>query len=373
MELDSSVQSRIAPMDDTGRLIKPANRKVEEDVGTSPIDFRNLLINSNAEAAERAKKDAAGDLTSADSYKSFLENLNRQTEKQRAPKNKLDKEDFLKLFVTQLQNQDPLKPKDGTEMASELAQFNSVEQMVNVNTTLERMEGFNKQGQNLSLISSIGKRAYVNSGKAVVDSGHVSELTLDTNRPVTGGILEVKNVAGQTVMTKTIGNLQEGHNVLPWDGKDDKGVVLRDGTYTVSLTSAGENGSRDTLELITTTKIEGIDLKNADKVFKTDLGNLGVMDVLSIEDGGKKSEPKKPVPLKSEVPKPVTTAQADLPSLEGPAGDIQVAAAIPVTTSDPTISSAPPAVSAPEATPGPARGPVSTQTFVPATTPKLTL
>ena len=51
-------------------------------------------------------------------------------------KGEMGKEAFLKLLVAQLKNQDPLAPSDGKEMAAQLAQFSSVEQLVSVNDTL---------------------------------------------------------------------------------------------------------------------------------------------------------------------------------------------------------------------------------------------
>ena len=45
----------------------------------------------------------------------------------------LGQQEFLQLLVTQLQNQDPMNPQDGAEFASQLAQFNSVEQLIQVN------------------------------------------------------------------------------------------------------------------------------------------------------------------------------------------------------------------------------------------------
>jgi len=44
---------------------------------------------------------------------------------------------FLQLLVSQMQNQDPTAPMDGTQMAAQLAQFSSVEQLINVNAKLD--------------------------------------------------------------------------------------------------------------------------------------------------------------------------------------------------------------------------------------------
>ena len=48
----------------------------------------------------------------------------------------LGQEDFLLMLVTQLNNQDPLNPMEGSEFAAQLAQFTSVEQLLSLNKTL---------------------------------------------------------------------------------------------------------------------------------------------------------------------------------------------------------------------------------------------
>ena len=47
------------------------------------------------------------------------------------------KSQFLKLLVAQLKGQNPLDPKDGTEFVSQLAQFSSLEELINIRTSLE--------------------------------------------------------------------------------------------------------------------------------------------------------------------------------------------------------------------------------------------
>ena len=69
----------------------------------------------------------------------------------------LGKEDFLKLLVAQLSAQDPLNPMDSREFTAQLAQFSALEQMTNVNSTLEELVTAQQAMGNSSMISLIGK------------------------------------------------------------------------------------------------------------------------------------------------------------------------------------------------------------------------
>lgn len=50
-----------------------------------------------------------------------------------------DRDVFLKLLVAQLKNQDPLAPQDGVQFVAQLAQFNSLDQLININRRLEEL------------------------------------------------------------------------------------------------------------------------------------------------------------------------------------------------------------------------------------------
>lgn len=64
-------------------------------------------------------------------------------------KNELGKDAFMTLLVAQMQNQDPLNPSTDTEFISQLAQFSSLEQMQNLNTTLNNQNAFGLVGKNV--------------------------------------------------------------------------------------------------------------------------------------------------------------------------------------------------------------------------------
>jgi flagellar basal-body rod modification protein FlgD len=64
----------------------------------------------------------------------------------------LGKDDFLKLLVTQLQHQDPLKPMDDTQFMSQMAQFSTLEQMTNMSGELERLSFSGQVSEAVGLI-----------------------------------------------------------------------------------------------------------------------------------------------------------------------------------------------------------------------------
>lgn len=71
--------------------------------------------------------------------------------------NTLGKDDFLKLLMVQLQNQDPTSPMDDKEFISQMAQFSSLEQMTNLTTSMEEMISIQEQNQLLSYSHFVGK------------------------------------------------------------------------------------------------------------------------------------------------------------------------------------------------------------------------
>ena len=69
----------------------------------------------------------------------------------------LGKDEFFKMLIAQLKNQDPLNPQDGAEFSAQLAQFSSLEQLTNLNKTLEAQGASYSALMNLQSVSMIGK------------------------------------------------------------------------------------------------------------------------------------------------------------------------------------------------------------------------
>lgn len=270
------------------------NKQTKQVKTDETIDFKTLLMNSNESEKVKKKMNDSGDLSSAKSYEDFLQSLNRQTEKRRLPKSDLDKNDFLKLFITQLQNQDPLKPKDGTEMASQLAQFNGLEQMMNVNKTLEKLESSSKESQNFNLINTVGKEAFIKTGQISVADGKSTELEFESPMKTDSAKVKIKDVNGKAIIEKELGIIEAGKNTFTIDPKDIKGNNITDGRYSVSLSYRDKEGVEQNLDTSAKVKIDGIDMSGEDILLETAIGKKSLSEIRAIRNPEEKETTTEP-------------------------------------------------------------------------------
>ena len=94
--------------------------------------------------------------------------------------NQLGKDDFLKLLITQLSNQDPTNPMENTEFIAQMAQFSSLEQMTNMNESFGRMASMINSSQ---AATTIGKTVEINAGDTTT-RGVVEATTMGQNPQV---------------------------------------------------------------------------------------------------------------------------------------------------------------------------------------------
>ncbi|HYW49626.1 MAG TPA: flagellar hook capping FlgD N-terminal domain-containing protein [Gemmatimonadaceae bacterium] len=125
----------------------------------------------------------------------------------------MGKDDFLKLLVAQLKNQDPQSPANADQMAAQLAQFSSVEQLTNISKTLE-LQG-TSQASLLNevaagtAVNNIGRRITAQSDLMEIDgSGNETLLVTGNGGPVKLNVFDPRT--GALVSTRDMGSLGSG-------------------------------------------------------------------------------------------------------------------------------------------------------------------
>ncbi len=111
-------------------------------------------IATTMKAADKAALDMQ-----VDAFNTALNGTKKQ------PQN-LDKDDFLKILITQLQNQDPTKPMEDREFIAQMAQFSSLEQMTNMSRQFTELSATLKGSQAMNLL---GRTVELVQGENVVE------------------------------------------------------------------------------------------------------------------------------------------------------------------------------------------------------------
>lgn len=108
----------------------------------------------------------------------------------REPNNDLGKDAFLKILITQLSNQDPLDPLQDKDFIAQMAQFSTLEQMTNMNKSIEQMAALNKAsavsyiGRVIEYTDDDGLPAYSQVGFVRFEDGKVILNTADGDVPL---------------------------------------------------------------------------------------------------------------------------------------------------------------------------------------------
>lgn len=160
---------------------------------------------------------------------------------------KLGKEEFLKLLTTQLANQNPLEPVDNQAFIAQLAQFATVEQQSQMNSTLESLLMAQASSNQTGVANLVGKDVTFTSDK-------ITRGAQDTQTIINGNLLDeatkvnaiITDASGKTVRTITrTAKTAAGPVSFEWDGRDSSGKELPAGQYTVKLTA--ENAEKQSV------------------------------------------------------------------------------------------------------------------------------
>src|ERR1043166_6613177 len=100
----------------------------------------------------------------------------QQGSSQTPPNQTVTKDGFLKLLIAQLQNQDPLQPMDNQQFAVQLATFNSLEQLMDINKQLTALQTAQGQATQFNAASLIGKQINAEGNKIAVENGAPAKL-----------------------------------------------------------------------------------------------------------------------------------------------------------------------------------------------------
>lgn len=179
----------------------------------------------------------------------------------------LNKDDFLKLLLVELQHQDPTEPMDSDKILSQTSQLATLESAKNTNDSLEALAKSLKSTQQFSTISAIGKMADVGSDTIGHDEGSVSSFELYFPKEVASGSIEILDNDGEVVSTMELEAQSAGVHKFDWDGKLSNGDIAQSAMYHIRANYNNPDGDSLTTKM-GTYPIESVKFDNGNTLVK---------------------------------------------------------------------------------------------------------
>ena len=154
----------------------------------------------------------------------------------------LDREAFMSLLTTQMQNQDPLSPMANEEFIAQLATFSSLEQLMGLNTMTQAVSlGINSLN-NAAMVDLVGQHVVAEGDEFAYDGEGGHELMFDAESTTSSSTLTIYDEDGNVVNSYDLGALDAGEGSWTWDGEDSDGQPVEAGTYRFEITAEDAEG-----------------------------------------------------------------------------------------------------------------------------------
>jgi flagellar basal-body rod modification protein FlgD len=194
----------------------------------------------------------------------------------------LTQQDFLNLLVAQMKNQDPLNPVDNNQMATQMAQFASLDALNNMNTTLTNIANSQASMNSLQGIGLLGKKVEANGNSLSIEKGNVSEGYYQLSSP--GKVtIQIFDAQGQLVRTIEDGLKDISKQKVVWDGKNEQGMTQPDGTYQFQVSAVDTKGQSVSASSNFVATVTGISFENGIVYLQCGPKKITLSDIISIQ------------------------------------------------------------------------------------------
>lgn len=202
----------------------------------------------------------------------------------KAPSNDtLGKDEFLTMLVAQLQYQDPMNPMDSTGFTAQLAQFSSLEQLENINSTLEAQKVHQTSSENAQAVQFIGKQVTAVGNTVNLDADGTATLNFDLAGDADATYFKIYDTTGAYMGDFEVGSLTAGEQQVTWDGTGQNGQPLPEGQYSFEVLAVDDQDVPVSATTFSTGVVTGVSYQNGEAYLQTNNFLLPLSSVVRVD------------------------------------------------------------------------------------------
>ena len=194
----------------------------------------------------------------------------------------LTAEDFLKLFLTEIQNQDPTNPTDTKDMMSEFSALTQLSQNEQTNAYLESLVSSSASSGLSSAVSYLNKTITYSDDTITVSNAAAASGSFTLAGDASSVAVSVYNSDGNKVSTINLGGLSAGTQSFTWNCQNSSGKTASDGTYTFAVSAKDSSGKTVTATTGGTATVTGVTYQNGTTYLDTSKGEIPLSSVTHV-------------------------------------------------------------------------------------------
>ena len=234
-------------------------------------------------------------------------------------KNVMGKDDFMKLLMTQLQHQDPMKPMDHHEFGAQLAQFTQLEQLTNIGSGIQGLRTDRGEDSKLQAVAMIGKKVQAAGNEVELVDGQSVVLRPNIKGDAQPVKAMVYSPTGQLVRELSLNgkNISDG---IQWDGKAEDGTPSPSGKYSFRVLGVDKMGQAQEIAAELSGRVTGMELKGKEPVLLVQTaGGITRLDMSKVTGVSvDEDKPAVPVTMAPAAAKPKVVAMNAEGEVEAP-------------------------------------------------------
>ncbi|MEW8543410.1 MAG: flagellar hook assembly protein FlgD [Candidatus Thiodiazotropha sp.] len=199
--------------------------------------------------------------------------LTNNSIKQEKEQGQLGLEDFMQLLVTELTHQDPFKPMENSEMATQVSQFATVSGIDDLNNSFNELRSALTSDQALQAANLVGRDVLVESCVGALANGEPLQGSIVLPSSAGNVRVLISDQSGALVRELQLGTHEAGQVAFSWDGYDDAGDYVGDGLYQISAIANVDDAEMAPSTLVSA-EVESVNLGGPGGV-QLNLGGLG--------------------------------------------------------------------------------------------------
>jgi len=194
----------------------------------------------------------------------------------------LTEQDFLKLFTTQLQHQDPLNPMDSSQMLTQMTQLNTLTALDTMTQSIKNMEANQASASSLQTVGLIGKKVEIKGNSLSIDGQGTASGGSYQLAKAGQAYIQIFDANGNLVRLINDGAKDTSKQTFAWDGKDQQGNQLPAGNYTFSVSAIDGNNQPIQVTTSRIATVTGISFENGVAYLNVGSDKVTINDIIAI-------------------------------------------------------------------------------------------